>query len=60
MESKVTGVNAKCGKWFAGYSIRAGDILLYLLAFQVNFLCFFRQFCYFLEVMMSSGDLVSP
>ena len=59
MESEVTDVKSLCLKGLVDYSIQAEDIIIYLCAFQGTFGCFFRQYCCFLPVMMSSGDRVS-
>ena len=59
MESKVIGVKSLCLKGLVDYSIQAEDIIIYLCAFQGTFGGFFRQYCCFLPVMMSSGDRVS-
>ena len=58
-ESEVIGVKSLCLEGLVDYSIQAEDIVIYLCAFQGPFGCFFRQYCYFLPVMMSSGDRVS-
>ena len=59
MESEVIGVKSLCLEGLVDYSIQAEDIIIYLCAFQGSFVCFFRQFCFFLPVMMSIGDRVS-
>ena len=59
MESKVIGVKSLCLKGLVDYSIQAEDIIIYLCTFQGTFGVFFRQYCCFLPVMMSSGDRVS-
>ena len=59
VESKVIGVKSSCLEGLVDYSIQAEDIIIYLCNFQSTFACFFRQFCCFLPVMMSSGDRVS-
>ena len=59
VESEVIGVKSLCLEGLVDYSIQAEDIIIYLCALQGNFGCFFRQYCCFLPVMMSSGDRVS-
>ena len=59
VEWKVIGVTSLCLEGLVDYSIQAEDIIIYLCAFQGTFGCFFRQYCFFLPVMMSSGDRVS-
>ena len=59
VESKVIGVRSLCLEGLVHYSIQAEDIIRYLCAFQGTFLVFFRRYCCFLPVMMSSGDRVS-
>ena len=59
VESKVIGVKSLCLEGLVNYSIQAEGNILYLCAFQGPFGCFFRQYCCFLPVMMSSGDRVS-
>ena len=59
VESKVIGVKSLCLEGLVDYSIQAEDIIIYLCTFQCTFECFFRQYCCFLPVMMSSGDRVS-
>ena len=59
VESKVIGVKSLCLEGLVDYSIQAEDIIIYLCAFQGPFGCFFRHYCCFLPVMMSSGDRVS-
>ena len=58
MESKVIGVKSLCLEGLVDYSIQAEDIIIYLRLSR-HFLVFFRQYCCFLPVMMSSGDRVS-
>ena len=57
--SKVIGVKSLCLEGLVDYSIQAEDIIIYLCAFQGTFGCFFRQYCRYWPVMMSSGDRVS-
>ena len=59
MESEVIDVKSLCLEGLFDYSIEAEDIIIYLCAFQGTFGCFFRKYCFFLPVMMSSGDPVS-
>ena len=59
VKSEVIGVRLLCLEGLVDYSIQAEDIIIYLCAFQGTFGCFFGQYCYFLPVMMSSGDRVS-
>ena len=59
VESEVIGVKSLCLEGLVDYSIQAEDIIIYLCAFQGTFVVFFRQYCCFLPVMMSSGDHVS-
>ena len=59
VKSEVIGVTSLCLEGLVDYSIQAEDIIIYLCAFQGPFGCFFRQYCCFLPVMMSSGDRVS-
>ena len=56
---RVIGVKSLCLEGLADYSIQAEDIIIYLCAFQGPLWVFFRQYCCFLPVMMSSGDRVS-
>ena len=59
VESEVISVKSLCLEGLVDYSIQAEDIIIYLCAFQGPFGVFFRQYCCFLPVMMSSGDRVS-
>ena len=59
VELEVIGVKSLCLEGLVDYSIQAEDIRIYLCPFQGPFGCFFRQYCCFLPVMMSSGDRVS-
>ena len=44
VESKVHGTKTSCVKGIAGYSIQAGDIVIYLWGYQVHSACFFFNF----------------
>ena len=52
VESEVIGVKSLCLEGLVDYSIQAEDI-------SRHFWLFFRQYCCFLPVMMSSGERVS-
>ena len=58
MESKVIGVRSLCLEGLVDYSIQAGDIIIYLCAFQGTFGYFLANIAVFLPVMMPSGDRV--
>ena len=59
VESEFIGVKSFFLEGLVDCSIQAEDIIIYLCAFQGPFGCFFRQYCCFLPVTMSSGDRVS-
>ena len=59
VESKVIGIKSLCLEGLVDYPIQPEDIIIYLCAFQGIIWVFFRQYCCFLPVMMSSGDRVS-
>ena len=56
---KVIGIKSLCLEGLVDYPIQPEDIIIYLCAFQGIIWVFFRQYCCFLPVMMSSGDRVS-
>ena len=58
VESEVIGVKSLCLEGLVDYSIQAEDIIIYLCAF-VRLCVSLCQYCCFLPVMMSSGDVVS-